>query len=64
MHYCMYTLLFKTMLFNYFIDILRNISNIALKSEFNVSFIYSFKNKKRYYIVTSSKDNNKTQIKV
>ena len=31
--------------------------------DFDVPFVYSFENEKQYYIVTTSKNNNQTQIK-
>ena len=62
MHYCMHILLFKAMSFNYFVNNWRNISNIVLKSDFDVLFVYSFENKKRYYIVITLKNDNKMQI--
>ena len=61
--YCTHTLLFKAMSLNYFINNWRNISSIVLKFDFNVLFVHSFENEKRYYIVTLSKNDNKTQIK-
>ena len=59
----MRTLLFKVTSLNCSVDNGRNISNIALKAKFNVLFIYSWKNKRQYYIEKEVKNNNKTQIK-
>ena len=58
MHCYIYTLLFKAMSLNYFVDNCRNILNIVVKPNFDVLFVPSFENEKRYYIVTLSKNDN------
>ena len=63
MYYCMYTLLFKAISLNYFVDNWRSILNVVSKFDFNVLFVHSFENEKPYYIVTQSKNDSKTQIK-